>query len=230
MVIRPACAAGEWYPADADELITSIAELLLSFPVADYMPHALVVPHSKLESGGPVSAAAFRHLSKLSSVIENVIVIAATEDDAKGAILPICEHFSTPLGPISLDRRKMQSLSLLPFVSRSDRSHYYSSRIEVQLPFLQTCLTDFTLLPVLIGELARSDLSLLFDSLPSGRETLIVLSMDVVSKRGSCVDPAEQVVFTSFVEHCQQAKWKIKTANTDKDAKLRDVLESFIIH
>jgi len=230
MVIRPACAAGKSYPADADELITSIAELLLSYPVADYLPHALVVPHNNLETTGLVSAAAFRHLSQLSSVIENVVVIAATEDNAKGAVLPICQQFATPLGAVELHSQHMQSLSLLPFVSRSDRSHYHLSRIEVQLPFLQTCLTDFRLVPILIGELANEDMSLLFESLPNNRETLVVLSMDVMSKRGNCPDSSEQKVFSSFVEHCNNTRWQIKTASMDNDAKLRDVLESFIIH
>ena len=230
MVIRPACAAGDWYPADAEELVAHIAQLLLTFPVADFMPHALLVPHNKLDDSGRVSAAAFRHLSQLSSVIDNVIVIAACEDECSGAILPICEQFSTPLGAITVDRRQCQSLSLLPFVSRCDRSHYYSSRIEVQLPFLQTCLTDFELLPILIGNMHMSDLLLLLNSLPRGRSTLLVLSLDIEDAKLASKEPLEQLIVQGFVTYCQQLHWQILAASNDLEAKQHEYLKSFIVH
>mgnify|MGYP000135278838 CR=1 FL=1 len=230
MVIRPACAAGDWYPADAEELVAHIAQLLLTFPVADFMPHALLVPHNKLDDSGRVSAAAFRHLSQLSSVIDNVIVIAACEDECSGAILPICEQFSTPLGAITVDRRQCQSLSLLPFVSRCDRSHYYSSRIEVQLPFLQTCLTDFEILPILVGNIHMSDLLLLFNSLPKARNTLLVLSLDIDDPDIKSQEPLEQRLLQGFMQYCQQVRWQILAANSESDNKSDEILKSFIVH
>lgn len=230
MVIRPACAAGNWYPADADELITSIAELLLAYPVANFMPHALVVPHRTLGQSGMVSAAAFRHLSQLSSIIDRVVVIAAAEEDCKDAVLPICEVFSTPLGQVSLATNDMKSLSLLPFVSRSDRSHYYSARIEIQLPFLQTCLTDFDLLPILVGDLAPEDLLLLFNSFPNDRSTLIVLSVDVPGVEVRSSDKGEQRLIKSFMQYCQQCRWQIKTAAEPKELVSTPEFTSFIVH
>jgi len=230
MVIRPACAAGDWYPSDADELITSIAELLLTFPVADVLPSALLVPHKSLKRCGKVSAAAFRHLSQLSSIVDNVVVVAACEDGCNGAVLPICEQFSTPLGPISVDNRRCQSLSLLPFVSRCDRSHYYSSRIEIQLPFLQTCLTDFELLPILVGNINMSDLLLLFNSLPKSRNTLLVLSLDIDEPGIKSQEPLEQLLLQGFMQYCQQVKWQILAANNETDNQSNEILKSFIVH
>jgi len=230
MVIRPACAAGDWYPSDADELIAHIAELLLTFPVADFMPYALLVPHNRLDRGGRISAAAFRHLSQLSSIIDSVVVIAACEDDCKGAILPICEQFSTPLGNVDVDNHQCQSLSLLPFVSRCDRSHYYSSRIEIQLPFLQTCLTDFKLLPILIGNMPPNDLLLLFKSLPKGRNTLLILSLDIEGYQLVSSDPSEQLVLQGFVKYCHQVHWQILAASNDAEANRGGAYKSFIVH
>mgnify|MGYP000070419808 CR=1 FL=1 len=230
MVIRPACAAGDWYPSDADELITLIAELLLHFPVADFMPHALLVPHSKLEEGGTASAAAFRHLSQLSSIIEQVVVIAACEDDCNGAILPICEQFATPLGTLQVDSRNCQSLSLLPFVSRCDRSHYYSSRIEIQLPFLQTCLTDFEILPILVGNMMNQDLLLLLNSLPRNRETLLVLSLNIDDTDLGSQEPLERQILRGFRQYCEQLRWQILSATHEKEMPSPPLLKSFIVH
>lgn len=230
MVIRPACGAGDWYPADADELITSIAELLLAQPVTDVLPYALIVPHTKLENSGSISAAAFRHLSKLSSVIDSVVVIGAAEDEAKGVVLPICEQFATPLGNVEVDRKLCQSLALLPFVNRCDRTHYYSNRIEIQLPFLQTCLTDFNILPVLVGDVRLDDLTLLFNSFPRTRNCLIVLSLDVQSDCNESRDPFERRIMQAFLEHCRHDGRKLRLATLNSELPECDVLNSFIAH
>lgn len=230
MLIRPAHAAGDWYPADADELVTSIAALLLSQPATHLLPFALIVPHGKYNNLDTVSAAAYKHLSQLSNTVDNVVVIAGSEDKSQAAVLPICSRFSTPLGEIPVNPQLCESLSLLPFVSRSDRLHNCSSRIEIQLPFLQTCLVDFQLTPILVGDLLMNDMKLLFEQIPNKQNSLLVLSLDIESKSHESLDPLEQKILQAFSHYCHENKLHLESVGEQKHVNLDKLLSSFVVH
>lgn len=230
MIIRPACAAGRHYPADADELITTIAKLLLAYPIVNVQPFALVVPHNAVNDCGEITAAAYRHLSKMSSVVDQVIIISSVEGKADGIHIPSCDQFNTPLGPVDINRDLSQKLLRLPFVTVNDTVHYHSARIEVQLPFLQTCLTEFSVVPVLIGDVPKDELSLFFHSLPHDRNTMIILSLDVMEHDIIQADLAEQVLFVSFLEYCNEVNWAVRPALAPTEHTDQKVAVSFIVH
>lgn len=230
MVIRPACAAGHNYPADADELITVIAQLLLAFPVADFLPHALIVPHHEISNSGEITAAAYRHLSKRSSTINQVIIVSSLEEHKSGIFLPASDVFSTPLGQVPIDRALVDCFSSLPFVEINDSVHYHSPRIEVQLPFLQTCLTDFSVMPVLIGDVEKDDLSQFFHRLPINKNTLIILSVDVKEEDVATADLEEQVLFVCFLEFCNDVNWRVQSALAKTESSSQTIAASFIAH
>lgn len=231
MIVRPANAAGFLYPSDADELVVDIAQRLLSLPPVKSSPIGLVVPHSSLELCGDTSAAAFRHLAMLGPQISNVIIIGIANDEVSGVVLPFSEKFQTPLGTIPVNSRQVKSMSLLPFVHLNDRTHFKSLVIEAQLPFLQTCLVDFNILPVLIGDLNEFDLSLFFKSLPIDASTLVVLSVDVDAEQGKCKDKKEAFLFKHFNEFMATQKYAIELAETvGSPANNEDGFKSYIVH
>ena len=235
MIVRPANAAGFLYPSDADELVAEIAERLLALPNVESAPLGLIVPHSSIDMSGHSSAAAFRHLSMLSPVIHQVVIIGATEHDVKGAVLPISEQFRTPLGNVEVDQRSLASLSLLPFVHRNDRTHFQTLSIEVQLPFLQTCLVDFSILPILVGEMSEDDLNTLLFSLPSGSNTLLILSVDVDFEKEQCVKPHEQYLFEQFIAFVNQQNKQVEptcagNTSNNRSSGLGCYLKSYIIN
>ncbi len=51
--------------------------------------------------------------------------------------------------------------------------------LEVQLPFLQSVLSDFTLLPLAVGRVSAEAVAEVLDHLWGGEETLIVISSDL---------------------------------------------------
>ncbi len=238
MITRPAKAAGKLYPADADDLVTDIAQLLLSFPAGKKFPYGLVVPHESVSLCGRYSAAAFRHLSKQINYIDNVVIISAARPNVKGVVLPICDQFTTPLGSLSVNKRQVESMSLLPFVHRNDREHFETSKIEIQLPYLQTCLLEFEILPVLIGQMSEIDMDLFFNSLPSNRSTLIILSIDVTPKNMCINDPLEKVIFNNFRNFVKSMNRELTLAEADitsdyKTSGYKNLLplyESYIVH
>jgi hypothetical protein len=67
----------------------------------------------------------------------------------------------------------------MPGVIVDDRPHAEEHAIEVQLPFLQSTLNHFQILPVAVGEVDAHRVAALLESLWGGPETLIVISSDL---------------------------------------------------
>ena len=74
-----------------------------------------------------------------------------------------------PLGRVRIDTAARDVLASLPQVVRSDRVHALEHAIEVQLPFLQAVLgTDFSLLPLAVGESSACDVAEVIERLWGG--------------------------------------------------------------
>jgi MEMO1 family protein len=213
MIIRPPIAAGNLYPSDADDLVARLASLLLSFPTEETHPSALIVPHESIDDAGVTSAAAFRHLSSSGMKVASVVIIGAASNETKGAVLPNCDEFRTPLGPVLVDEKISKSLASLSFVDRNDTEHVKTNSIEVQLPFLQTCLLNFSIIPLLVGQMSQLELMRLFASLPNGPDTLTILSLDINSDTHECSNQIEQDLLDVYTEYTRQQNQAVVDAD-----------------
>jgi len=73
----------------------------------------------------------------------------------------------------------MASIEPLPQVIVSDAAHALEHSLEVQLPFLQTVLAGFTLLPLAVGRASAAAVAEVLECVWGGDETLIVISSDL---------------------------------------------------
>jgi hypothetical protein len=97
-----------------------------------------------------------------------------------GLAAPLAEAFETPLGRVPVDGAALAQISELPQVVVSDRPHALEHSLEVQLPFLQTVLgSDFSLLPLAVGDATPQEVDEVLERLWGGDETLIVISSDL---------------------------------------------------
>jgi AmmeMemoRadiSam system protein B len=87
--------------------------------------------------------------------------------------------FASPLGRVSLDRSAQETILQLPQVHVFDPAHAPEHSLEVHLPFLQTVLADFTLVPLLAGEATPTEVAEVLTRLWGGSETVIVVSSDL---------------------------------------------------
>lgn len=178
--IRPPAVAGLFYPADARQLSREIQEFLAEARPFDLIPKALIVPHAGYAYSGATAATAYATLRAASVHIRRVVLLGPTHRVAvRGLALPGEEAFDTPLGRIQLDGAAMQSIAHLPQVVISERVHAQEHSLEVQLPFLQTVLSDFTLLPLAVGMSSGEEVAEVLESVWGGEETLIVVSSDL---------------------------------------------------
>lgn len=178
--IREAAVAGQFYPGNAGELSTTI-EQYLDEAVAETgpQPKALIVPHAGYIYSGPVAASAYVRLKPYGDQISRVILLGPCHRvPVRGLALSGADVFRTPLGDAPLDKDVIASLEL-PSVKVFDDTHAAEHSLEVQLPFLQMLLNEFTLVPVVVGDAAVETVAEMLEVLWGGPETLIVISSDL---------------------------------------------------
>jgi len=180
--VRPAAVAGMFYPDNAKTLAQDLDGLLADAGsrVIGLVPKALIVPHAGYIYSGPIAASAYALLKPLAATIRRVILLGPTHRVAvRGLALPGSDAFASPLGVVNVDQDAVRSIAQLPQVTVSPQAHALEHSLEVHLPFLQTVLSDFTLLPLAVGMASAEEVAEVLETLWGGPETLIVISSDL---------------------------------------------------
>jgi AmmeMemoRadiSam system protein B len=179
--IRPPAVAGQFYPGDAGRLQTQVSELFAgAAPDAGPSPKALIAPHAGYIYSGPVAAAAFATLRNNAQPVARVVLIGpAHYVRLSGIAAPTVQGFETPLGRVPVDGEALRALADLPFVSFADAPHAPEHALEVELPFLQTVLASFRVVPLVVGDATAKQVAEVLQRLWGGPETLIVVSSDL---------------------------------------------------
>jgi AmmeMemoRadiSam system protein B len=87
--------------------------------------------------------------------------------------LPGCDAFRTPLGDVPVVVRGGDGNAIVP------AAHTREHSLEVQLPFLQTVLDEFELIPLTVGEADPEDVADALERFGTDADTLIVISSDL---------------------------------------------------
>jgi AmmeMemoRadiSam system protein B len=182
--IRPPAVAGMFYPGGAAELANEIAVMLAAAvppaPTFASPPKALIVPHAGYIYSGPVAASAYALIAPHAATIRRVVLLGPCHRVAvRGLAIPGASAFATPLGAVRLDMQAIDAALRLPQVTRHDAAHATEHSLEVQLPFLQGVLGEFTLVPFAVGHATPDEVAEVLDLLWGGPETLIVISSDL---------------------------------------------------
>lgn len=179
-ITRPPAVSGMFYPRDPAVLLHDVRALLAAAGSSELTPKALIVPHAGYVYSGAVAASAFAVLQKIAPRIRRVVLFGPTHRVAvRGLALPGADVFTTPLGAVQVDKDAELAISRLPFVARVPEVHAQEHSLEVQLPFLQTVLGNFSLLPLAVGDASNEEVADVIDLLWGGNETLIVVSSDL---------------------------------------------------
>ena len=181
--IRRPAVAGTFYPGDARQLAAEVDDLLdgvEQFEPRMGHPKALIVPHAGYIYSGPVAAAAYDELAPARGTVKRVVLLGPVHRvPVRGLALPASDGFETPLGRVPIDAAARASIAHLKQVVTSDPVHAMEHSLEVQLPFLQKTLGEFTLLPLAVGSASVPEVAETIERLWGGEETLIVISTDL---------------------------------------------------
>lgn len=178
--IREPAVAGMFYPADAVELRNMVNQFLTAAKSIAASPKAIIVPHAGYIYSGVVAASAYKSLESIRDQIKRVVLLGPSHRVAiSGLALSSADYFTTPLGAVPVDKQAASLLSDLPQVRVFDDTHALEHSLEVQLPFLQQVLDEFTLVPLVVGEASAEQVAEVIERLWDGPETLIVISSDL---------------------------------------------------
>jgi AmmeMemoRadiSam system protein B len=97
----------------------------------------------------------------------------------RGLAVPSVDAFRTPLGVVAIDAAGRDDSLQLAGVRVDDRAHALEHSLEVQLPFLQSVLEDFALVPFSVGDATAGEVAAVLEMCWGGPETLVVISTDL---------------------------------------------------
>jgi hypothetical protein len=185
-VVRlPACA-GRFYPAEPEALRDELNRYLGAVKAAPGpLPKAVIAPHAGYIYSGPIAASAYARLGAGRAVFRRVILLGPSHyAEFHGLATSAADAFATPLGLVPLDKEAIDRARALPQVVVSEEAHRPEHSLEVHLPFLQTVLTDFALVPLLVCEADDAMVAEVLSVLWGGVETCLVVSSDLSHYHG----------------------------------------------
>jgi AmmeMemoRadiSam system protein B len=178
--IRPAAVAGLFYPDKREQLNKTVRGLLSVAQTSLTAPKALIAPHAGYIYSGPVAASAYARLLAARGAISRVVLLGPSHRvPFQGLAVSSAAEFETPLGRVPVDHEAVERINGLPQVQVVDQAHAREHSLEVHLPFLQTVLNNFTLIPLVVGDAPPREVSEVLEQLWGGPETVIIVSSDL---------------------------------------------------
>ena len=183
--IREPVIAGTWYPGHPDVLSKTIRRYLADAKKEKIEGKmiALVAPHAGYQYSGAVAASAYKLVE--GRTFETVVVLAPSHHALfKGASLYDRGGFRTPLGVVPIDvelsKKMMEKQKFIQFLPEA---HAQEHSLEIQLPFLQTALNPFKLIPIVMEsywswETCQSLATAIAETV-RGKNVLLVASSDL---------------------------------------------------
>lgn len=149
---RKPVVAGSFYPGNAAELTREVDSYIAGAGAKTVKGNimGIVSPHAGYIYSGPVAGYAFKELKGMP--VEVAVVIAPSHRGRFAGASVIPEGvFETPLGGVTIDAAlgsKLMEKERFDFIREA---HAYEHSLEVQVPFLQRVLDNFTIVPIVVG-------------------------------------------------------------------------------
>jgi AmmeMemoRadiSam system protein B len=215
MKIRTPAVAGAFYPETEPEVINQLKDSFGHWDI-DYagLKHrkgkkviGIVAPHAGYSYSGYVAAKTYADIPKVDTVI-----ILGPNHYGRGPNFSVsaADAWETPLGYVEVDKELAKEIVGDPVADFDDEAHEKEHSIEVQLPFLQSVLEDFKIVPISIKHyVPDSDFLVVCWELgkaiaeavkKSGKNVLIVASTDFTHYEPQDVAEGKDVLAMDQIE------------------------------
>ncbi len=154
--MRNSAVAGNFYPADRDELANfidkAIKEVRLKHDVEDAVSY--VVPHAGYIYSGRTAAHAYSAMlgKKEIESIESVIVIGPNHTGEGKPVSVSMQDWMTPLGVAYNDKELSNEICKVKGIQKDEVAHKNEHSVEVQLPFIKQLFPDVKCCFICMGD------------------------------------------------------------------------------
>lgn len=183
MRIRHQQVAGYFYPAEKDKLQKDISMMLQSAkPEKSFNKiFGIVSPHAGYVYSGKTAASAYNLIREKN--YKTVIIISPSHSEYfPGISIYDGDAYETPLGIVELDQQMIDKIvDNSKIIFRGIQGHRKEHALEVQIPFLQTVLKEFKIVPIVMGDQSKKFVDELADKISkvADDKTLVVASSDM---------------------------------------------------
>ena len=182
--LRKSVIAGSWYPGNSFVLKKDIERFFNSVPDSESGGEvvAIITPHAGYVYSGQIAAYAYKCLC--GNNYDAVIVVGPSHRAAfHGVSIFSSGGYETPLGIVPVAEELAKQIKRnSKLVSDIPAAHLQEHSIEIQLPFLQYALGNFSFVPLVMGDQDASTCQELaqaiYDSM-QGMKVLTVASSDL---------------------------------------------------
>ena len=146
--VRLPAVAGRFYPDDRETLARAV-DTFISSPAARISALACIVPHAGYMYSGHVAGALYSRIEPATRLL-----ILGPNHTGAGEPLAIdaTGAWRTPLRDARIDAQLADELmAAFPLLREDEFAHRREHSIEVQLPFVQRMMSEFTFVPICVG-------------------------------------------------------------------------------
>jgi MEMO1 family protein len=173
--------AGQWYPADREELSSQIAGYIAA-ATGEVHPNlqALIMPHAGYQYSGQTAAYGIRQLQ--DKKFSRVVVMGPSHRVPLSNMAAISSGTGTrtPLGIVPFDMEFIQKLRGYPLVGMLPPAGEMEHSVGIQVPLLQQVLGPFQFVPMVLGQMDEKTTKRLAEILCGliDEKTLVIASSD----------------------------------------------------
>ena len=177
-------ADDQWYPSTASGLSKTVDGYLAKVIKKSVSGKivALVAPHAGYRFCGEVAAHGYKQIEGME--FDTVVLVGSSHSYAfPGASVYESGVYRNPLGDVEVDgaiaKRLMDENGAIRFLPRV---HIPEHSLENQIPFLQRTLSEFKIVPILMGDSSKETCDMLSAALANvlkGKNVLLVASTDM---------------------------------------------------
>ncbi len=171
-----------WIPTKQPELKQTIESFIRKVKPAAVVSdkiRGLIVPHAGYSYSGQCAAYGYQLIKNHS--YDKVLVLGIDHHIGfKGISVTKATHYETPLGQIPVDTETCEALLKNNLFSNIPKAEQGEHSLEIQLPFLQSVLKNWRLVPLIIGQLSVNEMKQSSEIIQSyvDENTLVIASSD----------------------------------------------------
>ncbi len=179
-VVREPAVANAFYPGNPEELKKILLYFLENAPLYNIKPEAVISPHAGYIYSGQTAAYSYKQFLNLDKNKHYKVLLIGPSHFVpfNGISFGYYDYWETPLGKVKVDKEEIEKFAMknsdLP-ITFNTIPHQREHSLEVQVPFLQMVLEDFSIIPVVYGQIDFHIVEKVIADIKGDRDDVVVV-------------------------------------------------------